>query len=102
MRAFGGVLALLTGERMRRIAVLSVLWLSGRVLASAEHPPVKVPVSGWLSPATTESYRQPGAGNPGPELLRNALARHGLIDGRNVRVDMPRECVPQELRSWIP
>ena len=73
---------------MRRIAVLSVLWLTGTVLASAQEPPVKVPVIGWLSPATTESYRQPGAGNPGPELLRNALARHGLIDGRNVRVDM--------------
>ena len=73
---------------MRRVAVLSVLWLSGAVLASAQEPPVKVPVIGWLSPATTASYRQPGAGNPGPELLRNSLARHGLIDGRNVRLDM--------------
>jgi len=73
---------------MRRIAVLSVLWLSGAVLASAQEPPVKAPVIGWLSPATTESYHQPGAGNPGPELLRNSLARHGLIDSRNMRLDM--------------
>jgi putative ABC transport system substrate-binding protein len=48
----------------------------------------KVPVIGWLSPATTESYSQPGPGNPGPQLLRDSLARHGLIDGKNVRVDL--------------
>ena len=42
---------------------------------------------GWLSPATAESYSH-GAGNPGPHLLREALARHGLIDGKNVRVEM--------------
>jgi putative ABC transport system substrate-binding protein len=73
---------------MRRIAVLSVLWLSGAVLASAQERPVKVPVIGWLSPATTESYGRPGGGNPGLELLRTSLARHGLIDGRNIRVEM--------------
>jgi putative ABC transport system substrate-binding protein len=73
---------------MRRIAALAVFWLSGTVLASAQEPPVKVPVIGWLSPATTESYNQPGAGNPGLQLLRNSLARHGLIDGRNIRVEM--------------
>src|SRR2546430_15884872 len=38
--------------------------------------------------ATTESYSQRGAGNPGLPLLRNMLAKHGLIDGKNVRIDM--------------
>src|SRR5437867_11607758 len=73
---------------MRCVAVLLVLWLSGAVMVSAQELPIKVPVIGWLSPATTESYHQSGAGNPGPDLLRNSLARHGLIDGRNVRLDM--------------
>jgi hypothetical protein len=74
---------------MKRISAASIFWLCSTVLASAqEEPSVKVPVIGWLSPATTESYHQPGAGNPGPELLRTSLARHGLIDRKNIRVDM--------------
>jgi putative ABC transport system substrate-binding protein len=73
---------------MRQIAALAVFWLSVSVLASAREPSRNIPVLGWLSPATTESYRQPGAGNPGPELLRKSLARHGLIDGRNIRLEM--------------
>jgi putative tryptophan/tyrosine transport system substrate-binding protein len=50
---------------------------------SAQEPPV----IGWLSPATTESYSH-GAGNPGLHLLRESLAKHGLIDGKNARVAM--------------
>ena len=73
---------------MRLIAVLSVFWLCGTGLASAQEPAVKVPVIGWLSPATTQSYHQSAAGNPGLELLRSSLARHGLIDGRNIRLEM--------------
>jgi len=72
---------------MRPIAVFFVFWLSSTVLASAQQPTVKVPVVGWLTPATTESYKQPGGGNPGLALLQKSLARHGLIDGRNIRID---------------
>ena len=71
---------------MRPIAVFFVFWLSNTALASAQEPALKVPVVGWLSPATTQSYQQPGAGNPGLALLQKSLARHGLIDGRNIRI----------------
>src|SRR5262249_3511421 len=54
----------------------------------AQEPAANIPVIGWLSPATTESYRQPGPGNPGLPLLRDMLAKHGLVDGKNVRIDM--------------
>jgi hypothetical protein len=60
-----------------------IFWLGTTAMVSAQQPPVV----GWLSPATAESYSQ-GAGNPGPHLLRESLARHGLIDGKNVRVEM--------------
>lgn len=65
-----------------------VFWLCGTVLPYAQEPPLKLPIIGWLSPATTQSYNQPGPGNPGPHLLRESLARHGLIDGKNMRLDM--------------
>jgi putative tryptophan/tyrosine transport system substrate-binding protein len=73
---------------MRRSALALIFWLCSAVLTYAQEPPVKVPIIGWLSPATTESYSQPGAGNPGPQLMRASLARHGLMDGKNVRLDM--------------
>src|SRR5262245_36796106 len=73
---------------MRGIAVASAFWLCNVIEVPAQEPPATIPVIGWLSPATTESYSQPGAGNPGLPLLRNMLAKHGLIDGRNVRIDM--------------
>jgi putative tryptophan/tyrosine transport system substrate-binding protein len=73
---------------MRRITLILVFWLCSTVLPYAQEPPVKVPVIGWLSPATMQSYSQPGAGNPGPQLLRDLLAKHGLIDGKNIRLDM--------------
>jgi len=73
---------------MRRIAFTLIFWLCSTVLPYAQEPPVKLPVIGWLSPATTQSYQQLGPGNPGPKLLRDSLAKHGLIDGKNVRLDM--------------
>ena len=73
---------------MRRIAFTLIFWLCSAVVPHAQEPPVKLPVLGWLSPATTQSYQQPGPGNPGPQLLRDSLAKHGLIDGKNIRLDM--------------
>jgi putative ABC transport system substrate-binding protein len=73
---------------MRRIALILVFWLCGTVLPYVQELPVKVPVIGWLSPATMQSYSQPGAGNPGPQLLGDSLAKHGLIVGKNIRLDM--------------
>jgi putative ABC transport system substrate-binding protein len=73
---------------MRGITLASVLWLCNIIPASAQEPPANIPVIGWLSPATTESYQQPGLDNPGLQLLRDTLAKHGLIDGKNIRLDM--------------
>src|SRR5512132_3852363 len=73
---------------MKHVAVLLIFWLSAAVVASAQESPRKVPVIGWLTPATTESYRLAGEGNPGLELLRKSLARHGLVDGENIRAAM--------------
>ena len=77
----------------RRDTVLALLALGAGALTAplcsfAQKPPLKFPVIGWLSPATTQSYSQPGPGNPGPQQLRDSLARHGLIDGKNIRLDM--------------
>jgi putative ABC transport system substrate-binding protein len=73
---------------MRPIAFTLIFWLCSAVVPHAQEPPVKLPALGWLSPATTQSYQQPGPGNPGPQLLRDSLAKHGLIDGKNIRLDM--------------
>lgn len=73
---------------MRCVAAAAALWLCSVVLAQAQQPPAGLPVIGWLSPATAQSYSQPGRGNPGPHQLRAALAKHGLIDGKNIRIDM--------------
>jgi putative ABC transport system substrate-binding protein len=73
---------------MRQIAFSLIFWLCSNVLTSAQDSSVKLPVIGWLSPATTQSYQQPGPGNPGLQLLRDSLARHGFIDGKNIRIDM--------------
>jgi putative tryptophan/tyrosine transport system substrate-binding protein len=73
---------------MRRMALTLIFWLSSTVLPYAQEPLVKLPVIGWLSPSTTQSYQQPGPGNPGLQLLRDSLAKYGLIDGKNVRLDM--------------
>jgi hypothetical protein len=73
---------------MRRTALTLVLWLCSTMLPYAQEPPLRLPVIGWISPATTQSYQQRGPWNPGPHLLRDSLARHGLIDGKNIRLDM--------------
>jgi hypothetical protein len=50
---------------MRGIAVASAFWHCNVIAAAAQEPPAIIPVIGWLSPTTAESYSQPGAGNPG-------------------------------------
>ena len=47
-----------------------------------------MPVLGWLSPATTQSYQLLGPDSPGPAQLRAAMAKYGLVDGTNIRVEM--------------
>jgi ABC-type uncharacterized transport system substrate-binding protein len=73
---------------MRRIAFTLVIWLCSTVLPHAQEAQVKPPVIGWLSPSTTQAYQQVGLGKPGPQLLREALAKFGLIDGTNIRLEM--------------
>jgi ABC-type uncharacterized transport system substrate-binding protein len=73
---------------MRGVAVASAVWLCSAIAVAAQEPTANFPVIGWLSPATAESYSQPGPGNPGLPLLRAMLAKRGLIDGKNVRIDM--------------
>ena len=46
----------------------------------AQDPAGKSPTIGFLSPATAQTVRA--------QLLREALAKHGLVDGKNVRVDV--------------
>jgi putative ABC transport system substrate-binding protein len=58
------------------------------VAAHAQQPIAVIPIVGWISPATSQSYSQPKPGNPGPHQLREALAKLGLVDGKNIRIDM--------------
>jgi hypothetical protein len=76
------------GNYMPRIALGLILWLCGTALAFAQEPTAKLPVIGWITPSTTGSYQQSAPGSPGPQLLRESLARHGLIDGKTIRLDM--------------
>jgi putative tryptophan/tyrosine transport system substrate-binding protein len=73
---------------MGRLALAVISWLGGTALAFAQESSSKFPIIGWVSPATTESYQQSAPGSPGLQLLRESLARHGLIDGKNMRLDM--------------
>src|SRR3954465_2198184 len=73
---------------MRRIVVAWLFWACATVVVRTQEPANRTPVIGWLSPATTQSYHQAGADQPGPQLLRDSLARHGLVDGKNIRIDM--------------
>jgi putative ABC transport system substrate-binding protein len=68
---------------MRWIAVAWAFLLNAP-LAFAQ----QVPIIGWITPSTTESFQQSAPGSPGPGLLREMLARHGLIDGKTVHLDM--------------
>ena len=56
-------------------------------MVQGQESPAKVPVVGWLSPATTQSYSQALPGHPGLHQFRQALAKYGLIDGKNIRID---------------
>jgi putative ABC transport system substrate-binding protein len=69
---------------MRWIALALAFSLCGTPLAFAQ----EVPIIGWITPSTTESFQQLAPGSPGPGLLREMLAGHGLIDGKTVRLDM--------------
>jgi putative ABC transport system substrate-binding protein len=73
---------------MGQIALALMSCLFGAALAFAQEPSGKLPIIGWITPATAESYQQSAPGSPGPRLLRESLARHGLIDGKNIRLDM--------------
>src|SRR5215472_11919044 len=73
---------------MGQIALALMSCLFGAALAFAQEPSGKLPIIGWISPSTAESYQQSASGSPGPRLLRESLARHGLIDGKNIRLDM--------------
>jgi putative tryptophan/tyrosine transport system substrate-binding protein len=61
---------------MRRFALALAFWVSCTVVANGQ----ALPVIGFLSPATMQTVRA--------QLLRDALAKHGLVDGKNVRVDV--------------
>jgi putative ABC transport system substrate-binding protein len=87
-RSAFSVVVSLDGSYMRRIAFTLVIWLCSTVLPHAQEAQVKLPVIGWLSPSTTQAYQQVGLGKPGPQLLRESLAKFGLIDGTNIRLEM--------------
>ena len=75
---------------MRRMAVTLVAWLCGAVLAHAQERADKVPVIGFLSPAPTQTVRD--------QLLRDALAKHGFVDGKSVRFEVRlAEGMPERL-----
>ena len=80
-------------KRLRSGRRRAVIWLIGAfalgsALPAAAQQPAKLPVLGWLSPATTQSYQQPGTDSPGLAQLRVALEKRGLIDGKNIHVEM--------------
>jgi ABC-type uncharacterized transport system substrate-binding protein len=75
-------------ECMQQALIALLLLLATAGLATAQDASNKIPVIGWLSPATLQSYSQPGPDNPGPHQLRDALSKHGLIDGKSIRIDM--------------
>jgi putative ABC transport system substrate-binding protein len=71
-----------------RLVFTLIIWLCSTAFPHAQEAQVRLPVIGWLSPSTTQAYQQTGLGKPGPQLLRESLARFGLIDGKNVRLEM--------------
>jgi putative ABC transport system substrate-binding protein len=62
------------------MALALVAWFYGSVLAFAQQPETRTPVIGFLSPASMQTVRV--------DLLRAALAKHGLVDGKNFRLDI--------------
>ena len=73
---------------MRQVALALMACLCGAALAFAQEPSGKLPIIGWITPATAESYQQSAPGRSAPELLRESLARHGLLDGKNIRLEV--------------
>src|ERR1700730_11713150 len=71
-----------------RLGFTLIIWLCSTAFPRAEEAQDKLPFIGWLTPSTTQAYQQTGLGKPGPQLLRESLARFGLIDGKNVRLEM--------------
>ncbi|MEH2565945.1 ABC transporter substrate-binding protein [Bradyrhizobium sp. AZCC 2289] len=71
-----------------RLVFTLIIWLCSTAFPHAQEAQVRLPVIGWLSPSTTQAYQQTGVGKPGPQLLRESLARFGLVDGKNVRLEM--------------
>jgi putative tryptophan/tyrosine transport system substrate-binding protein len=66
---------------MRQIVTLVLAcWLCSVLQVHAQDPAGKLPTIGFLSPATAQTVRA--------QLLREALAKHGLVDGKNVRIDV--------------
>ena len=63
---------------MRRFALALVLWLGCALLAYGQQP--QVPVVGWLNPSTRQTVPI--------QLLCDSIAKHGFVDGRNVRLDI--------------
>src|ERR1700730_927387 len=71
-----------------RLGFTLIIWLYSTAFPHAEEAQDKLPVIGWLTPSTTQAYQQTRLGKTGPQLLRESLARFGLIDGKNVRLEM--------------
>ena len=75
-------------SRSRAVVLLITALALVRAFPAVAQQSAKLPLLGWLSPATTQSYQQSETDSPGLAQLRAALAKLGLIDGVNIRVDM--------------
>jgi putative ABC transport system substrate-binding protein len=76
------------GQLKRREVITLIGGAAAAWPLAARAQQLTIPIVGWISPATSQSYSQPMPGNPGPHQLREALAKHGLVDGKNIRIDM--------------
>jgi len=66
---------------MKRTVALALAYgLCSILPGHSQEAGAKMPIIGFLSPATAQTVRAP--------LLREALAKHGFVDGNNVRVDV--------------
>src|SRR5215831_15647358 len=68
------------GTMKRTVALALAYGLCSILPGHSQEAGAKVPIIGFLSPATAQTVRAP--------LLREALAKHGFVDGNNVRVDV--------------
>ena len=65
---------------MRFSPVALVFWCCSTALASGQQPQANIPVIGWLSPSTKQTVPV--------QLLRDQLAKHDLVDGTSIRLDI--------------